>query len=444
MQLKFKASKLIEALDFVSTVEPRQLTNQANSAAYLFKAGVVEGVPTCHIYSRGKEQVSRATLVLDSLDGEGVFTLPKTHIDMLKKVPDDEVTLDYSMETKSGEEAFQVDIQTTSGTKYGHTTFDPRLIAPCDKEFTEAKAGPSVEYNTGILREALRGAMPFLPDPKKDNVAEHFNTIQIFDQSTPDTAKGDGNAFCADGHRAYFFDSDEFKGKGFLIHSKHAPKLVEFLSKCEGVRIYRNKNLSFAVNVQTVGEGDKQTTVENQLFCWNHEVKSHTRYFYYAMNRDKFVLMVPKSTLLNSMEQAQILIDEKQDRVRLIYTDKNDAFGGRHTLHFGSSESAGKIESFPVPVLDKKDDPNQLEENFEYFVNLSAFRSLIDGASGKEVELRISPLPKDDSRPKPGAMLRTIDTVQFDKNGKIIGVDKTSSGTAVTTCKVTRFMPSSN
>lgn len=434
MQLKFKASKLIEALGFVSTVEPRQLTNQANSAAYLFKCDRDrEGKPYGHVYSRGKEQVSRATFALEELDGEGVFTLPKTHIDMLKEVPDDDVTLESRTETKTDGEAFVVNIHTTSGTKYNHTTFDPRLVAPCDKEFDTAKEGGDIQFNIGILREALRMAQPFLPEPNKDNVSEHFNTIQIFDQSNPECAKGDGNLFCADGSRAFYFECDEFKNKGFTIHQRHVQKLYEFLTKCHEAKIYRSKNLSFAVNVDPSG-------AENQLFCWNHEVKHHSRYFYYAMTRDKFVLVIPKTTLLSTLKQAQILIDEKQDRVKFVYKHNNTEAGGVHTVHFGSSESAGQIDSFPVPTLEKKDDPS-LEEDFEYFVNLKAFRSIIDGGLGQQVELRISPIPKDESRPRGGAMLRTIETISFDPNGKIIGADK-NAGTPRFTCKVTRFMPS--
>jgi hypothetical protein len=209
-------------------------------------------------------------------------------------------------------------------------------------------------------------------------------------------------------------------------------KLYEFLSKCQGAKIYRSKNLSFAVNIDSVGN-------ENQLFCWNHEVKQHSRYFYYSMTRDKFVLVIPKTTLLSTLKQAQILIDEKQDRVKFVYKHSNSEAGGGHTVHFGSSESAGQIDSFPVPTHDKKDEPS-LEEDFEYFVNLKAFRSIVDGL-GQEVELRISPIPKDDTRPRGGAMIRTIETLSFDPNGKIIGADK-NAGTPRFTCKVTRFMPS--
>jgi hypothetical protein len=453
MQLKFKASKLIEALDFVSIVDPRALTAQQNSAAYLFNCSRdKDGNPVCRIYSRGPDQVARAGFELDELDGEGLFTMPSTHVSMLREIPDDTVTIEARTENKTDGEAFVVAVRSTSGTKYEHTTYDPRLISPCDKDFEAALKSTPVEYNVGVLREALNMAKPFLPGTdKKGDVAEHFNTIQIFDQSNPDWAKGDGNLFCSDASRAFYFEFDDFKNKGFTIHMRHVGKLADFLGKCEGVRIYHGPNqLNFAVNVVTVktkdAEGKEQTEMVNgdQIFCWNANIKTHTRYAYYALTRDKYVIIAPKSTLLKALKQAQILIDQKQDRVKLYYTHKNDQTGG-HTIHFGTSESAGKIESFLVTTDDKKDGAGNviepsLEEDFDCYVNLDNFRSIIQDAIGNLVELRISPIQKDDVR-RGGAMLRTIDEIPFDAAGKIVSMGD-GSGTVRFKCKVTRFMPS--
>jgi hypothetical protein len=444
MELIFNAAAMIAALDFVQSVEPRALSNQAKSEAYLFKCTRDQaGKPVCTVYSRSKDQVARAIFPLNELDGEGVFTLPKTHVEVIRHVPDDTVTLNSHTETKSDGEVPYVTIRSSSGTKYEHSTFNPALVTPCDKEYEAAAQTTPVDYPLGILREALRMASPFLPGDKKDNVAEHFNTVQIFDQSNPDLAKGDGNLFCADGTRAFFFESEEFKNKGFTVHSHHLATLQAFLSKCEGVRMYHHKNLSYAVNLVAVpdpADEKKTVLVEKELFCWSNNVKTHSRFFYYAPTRDKFILIAPKSTLLNSLDQASVLIDEKRERIKLVYQFENKDMGGSATLHFGSSESAGKIDSFPVPTVDKKDEPS-LKENFEYFVTLKSFRTLIDGATGQEIELRFNPLPKDDAHPRGGAMLRTIDTLHFDSAGKLIDA-KSTSGTPRYTCKVTRFMPS--
>ncbi len=446
MQLKFKAAKLIEAVDFISTVEPRALTAQQNSGAYLFNCKTVEGKPYCYVYSRSENQVARAGFDLDEMEGEGQFTLPHKHVAMIKKVPDDDIVLESTSENKTDGEAFVVTVRSSSGTKYDHTTVDPRLIAPCDKEFSTAKeaskeaataAGKSVDgvaYPVGVLREALGFARPFLPPPdKKDNVPEHFNTIQIFDQSNTEWAKGDGTLFCSDASRAFYFESEDFKDKGFTIHLKHVQKLVDFLGKCQqGVKFIHGANMTFAINT------DKDGADRDQIFGWNHQTKTHTRYAYYSLGRDKYVLIVPKSTLLNSLDQAEILIDQKTDRVKLVYTHNNTGAGG-HTVHFASSESAGRIETFPVPTKDKDGEPS-LPEDFDCFVNLGHFKSLIQDCTGNEVELRLSPIEKTESRPRGGAMLRTIDNIKFDANYKIA----TGDTPVKFQCKVTRFMPSTS
>ena len=446
MKLTFKGQKLIEALSFVGIVEPRALTAQQNSAAYLFNCKVENGKPVCRVYSRGGEQVARAGFELEELEGEGLFTLPSKHADLIREIPDDMITIESKTENKSDGEAFVVSLRSTSGTKYEHSTYDPRLISPCDKDFEAALKNGAVTYNVGILRESLSLAAPFLPGAeKKGDIGEHFNTIQIFDPSNPEWAKGDGHLFCSDASRAFYFESEELKGKGFTIHQRHVSKLADFLGKCDGVHIYRGTNLSFAVNVrrEKVKDAEGKETGEihevegDQLFAWNHETKTHSRFAYYSLSRDKYVILAPKSTLLKALNQAKILIDQKQDRVKFYYTHKNDALGGTHTVHFGTMESAGKVESFFVPTLDKPGDPTTEEKDFDCFVNLDNFKSIIERAVGNVVELRLSPIPKDDAR-RGGAMLRTIDEVPFDANGKVA----TGETPVRFKCKVTRFMPS--
>lgn len=450
MQLKFQASKFIEALDFANTVAPRSLGAQQNSAAFLFTCKMDNGKPICRIYSRGENQVTRAGFELDELDGEGIFTMPSTHADLIRDVPDDVVTIESSSKNNTDGEAFEVEIRSTSGTRYKHTTFDPRLITPLDRDFEAALKNQFTEYPVGILREALRMAKPFLPGAdKKGDISEHFNTIQIFDESKPDWARGNGSVFCSDGSRAFYFDFDGFKDKGFYIHSKHVGQLAEFLGKCNGVHIYRGAAFSFAVNTVKIKEKDATgTEVEreietDQVFGWNHVAQMHSRYAYYSLGRDKYVILAPKSTLLKSLGQASKLIDQRKDRVKFYYQHTNSQTGS-HTIHFGTSESAGNLESFYVSTFDKKDETGNivepsLESDFDCYVNLDNFKSIIADAAGQVVELRISPIEKDANRPRGGAMLRTIDSVRFDANGK-----PTSGDTPVRyTCTVTRFMPSS-
>lgn len=437
MLLKLKASNLIEALDIVSVVEPRSLTAQQNSSAFLFKCGTnADGKPWCSMYSRGEQQVARVEFPLEELEGEGLFTIPAHHIRMWTKVPDDVITFESTTETKADGQAFIVNGRSTSGMKHDHSTYDPRLIATCDKDFEAAKAAGEQTYLPGILREALAEARPFLPGgDKKDVAGDHLNTVQIFDQSNPDWAKGDGHMFCSDSTRAFYFQSSDFEGKGLAIHSRFLGKLTEFLGKCSGpVKLYRSQNMAYASN-------DK-----GQIFGWVHETKTHSRFAYLSMARDKYVIIVPKVSILNAIDAAEMVVDAKADRVRLVYTHNNSAAGGGHTLHFTATASSSKFESFPVTTDDKKEEPS-LEENFDCNVNLAHFKSLIQDAKGQQVELRVTIINKDESHPRGGALLRTIDNFEMYANGKLVTIsDKPEPGTTsretIYTCKVTRCMSS--
>ena len=427
LKLTVKASKLIEALDFVSMVKPRSFTNQANSAAYLVRcAREPIGQPTGYVYSRGQSQVARAGFELLGLVGEGLFTLPYKHVDIIIRIPSyEDVTVESRTENRPEGEGFSVSIRSTSGTRYAHSTFDPRLIAPCDKDFASAMKNGASEHNVGILREAVARARAFLPDPKALDVANHFKTLQIFDSSNPACAQGDGTLFCADATRAFYFDCDEFKHRGLAVHVSHVPLLQEFLSRCQGATICRGANMSFVVNADKNHEKD-------QIVGWNHQATPHVRYFYYAMSRDKYVIIAPKRDVLGALDQAEILLERTQDRVKLVYTHRNEQTGG-HTIHFGARESAGFAESFPVATLDKKDHTGgvaerSLEADFECLVSLAAFRSLIQDIVGPYVELRISPVKKEDFPPRGGAMVRTIEEIRFDATGRVI-----SGGGASTT-----------
>lgn len=451
LKLKLKASKLIEALDIVKTVKPRSLTAQQDSSAYLFKVDTnksadpnKDGKPWCWIYSRGEQQVARAEFQLEELEGEGLFTIPSHHIDMWSMVPEDEITFESSTETKADGNAFIVKGSSSSGMKHEHSSYDPRLIATCDKDFQSAVEGakdtPAGKYTwlPGILKEALGEANPFLPSAdKKDSGGEHLNTVQIFDESNEAWAKGNGHMFCSDRTRAFYFQASDFEGKGLAVHSKFLGKLGEFLSKCSGpVKIYQSTNMSYAAN-------DK-----DQIFGWVHDVKLHDRWRYVPPSRDKYVLLVPKVTILNAIEATSKVVDEKQDRVKLIYTHNNTAVpGAGHTLQFVANSSSSKFESFPVSAEDKDKETPSLAENFDCFVDLGHFKSLIGDAKGNQVELRVTIIAKDETHPKGGALLRTIDTFDIYGNGKLVSVsDKPEPGATTRetayTCKVTRCMSS--
>ena len=423
MQIRFKAASLNEALGIVSIVEPKPLGGQTGSSVYLFHCfnnPDQENKPWCRVYSRNDQQVARAGFELEELDEEGSFTFQVQPTQMFRSIPEDIVTI----KTVAGDgdsEAPAIKVTTTSGNKYDHSTYDPRRVARCDKEFAEATAGGNIEFAVGILREALNLSQSFLPgSTKKESVDEHFNTVQIFDQSNPEWAKGNGNLFCSDGHRVFYFQSAAFQDKGFAIHATHINKVASYLGKCVGAtQFFKNKNMTFAVN------GTK-----DQLLGWVHDVEKHTRFATYPMSRDKWVFHTSKSPLLKAMDITKIALDNKQDqRVHLVYTAADDL------LRFVSNESAGKFESFPF-IAGKLE--TSLASDFDYNVDLSNFRSLIEDTKGQAVELRFAPIESGK-----GAYIRTIDEVTLDSNGKVSS-GSTEDGNAGVQykCKVTRFMTS--
>jgi hypothetical protein len=422
MQIKFKAASLNEALTIVSIVEPKPLMSQAGSSVYLFYCfnnPDQENKPWCRIYSRNEQQVARAGFELDEMDEEGSFTFQVQQSQMFKSVPEDIVTI-KTISAEGDSEAPSIRVTTTSGLKYDHSTYDPRRVARCDKDFAVAEEGGNIEYVVGILREALSLSQSFLPgSTKKENVDEHFNTVQIFDQSNPEWAKGNGNLFCSDGHRVFYFQSAAFQDKGLAIHASHINKVASFLGKCTGVMMfYKNKNTTFAVN-----------GLKDQLLGWVHDVEKHTRFATYPMSRDKWIFHTPKSILIRAMDTTAIALDTKQDqRVHLIYTAADDL------LRFVASESAGKFESFPF-IASKLE--TSLNSDFDYNVDLSSFRSLIQGTKGQAVELRFAPIESGK-----GAYIRTVDEVTLDSNGEVFS-GSTEDGNGVQyKCKVTRFMVS--
>lgn len=433
MKLTVRPSKLIEALDFVSSVQPRALSAQQNSSAYLFNCKRERnGRPIGHVYSRGLSRVARAGFELEELQGEGLFTIPTKHIDVIKKCSDD-ITIEASVDD---DEAFTVTLTSPSGMKYESQTFDPRLVTSCDRDLEAAKRNGGIEYHSGLLREALSRARVFFPEDR--HVPAHFQTVQVFDQSKPDWAKGDGVLFCSDCSRAFYFQTEDFGNKGLAIPTRQVPLIEDFLSRCPGTTIYRGRDMSFAVNASRTHEKD-------QVVGWNHETAMHARYAYYSLTRDKYVIIAPKRELLGALDQVETLHDPNNDRVRLVYTHHDPQTGG-HTIHFISGESAGQIESSHVSTDDKKDHSGNivepsLEEDFNCLVNLDNFRSIIADTVDNFVELRISPIVKDESHPRGGAMLRTIEEIQFDDSGKVL--HRNGSGTSTFKCKVTRFMPSS-
>ena len=412
MKFQVKAADLNTALDIVSIVPPRPITPQGGSG-YLF---VVRG-ETCYVYSRDSLRVARADFPIEAVEGEGAFIYPSDYVQGFRFLQDEVL----SFEATSEGDTHIVKYTSRSGAGAERTSYDPKLMAGCDKDVENATS--EREYPVALLREAIGLAKPFLAKPQDSKAEDQYKAIQVFDASNEAWSKGDGTLFAANGTQAFYFACDAFKGKGLGLHGQHIPFVSSFLAKCdETVTVKTGQNMTFAID----GKG--------RVLGWAHHAKSHQKYAYYALKNDKFVFDVPVRALVNALKYTGTELDAKRDKIRLTYT------AASNELSFTVIEGNSKAKSFPVPINPKE---GSEARDFSFNINLYHLIDLLDGAKGDRLELRVTLLLADERRPKDQAMIRTIDEFLIDKDGKVIGgsgVEKQPENSYQ--CRVTRFMPS--
>jgi len=413
MQIRFKtqATELNAALAIVGTVTPRPITPQGGSG-YLF---VVRG-ERCFLYSRDSLRVARADFPIEPLEGEGAFIYPAENIGLLDRAGDGMITFTATVDGDNFRVAFQAD----SGAKDSRTTYDPRLMTPCDKD-VEA-AGAEKVFSVGILKEALRQARPFLADESDKRAEDHFKTVQIFDTTKPEWAKGDGTLFAATGVTAFYFQSEAFQDKGLAIHGQHLSFVSSFLGRCEGqVTIRKGPNMTFAIDEK------------GHVLGWTHHEKTHGKYTYYSLSNDTFIFDVPVSATLSALKYMQSGLGSKRDKIRVAY----EAIDPK--LSFWAAEGNSETSSFPVPVIPHE---GSKAEDVQFFCNINHLIHLLGDAKGDRVMMRIAIMPKNEKRPKDTAMIRTIDMFLMDKDGKLVPGSEEAKPEGAFACRVTRFVPS--
>lgn len=413
MQIRFKAQSadLNAALAVVGIVTPRPITSQGDSG-FLF---VVRG-ERCFVYSRDNTHVARADFPIEDVDGEGAFIYPAKNVGLLGGSGDGQITFTASSEG----DVHRVGFTATSGAKDSRTTYDPRLMSTCDKDVEAAGAG--TPFSVGILKEALRQAKPFLAPEDAKGVEDHFKTVQIFDESKPEWAKGNGTMYAATGVSAFFFQSEAFVSKGLGLHVGHLGIISSFLGRSDGlVTIRGGTNMTFAVNEK------------GHVLGWTHHTATHGRYVYYLMSSDTFVFDVPVSAALSALKYMQSSLGSKQDKIKVVY----EAADPR--LTFWSAEANSETFSFPVPVIPHADSK---AENLQFFCNINHFTNLLSDIKGDRVMMRITIMAKNAQRLKDTAMIRTIDTFLMDESGKIVPGSEDAKPEGTFVCRVTRFVPS--
>jgi len=414
MKMKFqvKAADLNAALDIVSIVPPRAITPQGGSG-YLF---VVKD-DVCRVYSRDSLRVARADFTVTDVEGEGSFIYPADYVEGFRFLQDEVLTF----EAISSDDTHVVKYTSRSGAESERSSYDPKLMADCDKEI-EAAINERT-FSVAFLREAISMGKPFLADQKDSKADDHYKAMQIFDDSNEAWSKGDGTLFAADGTQAFYFYCDAFKGKSLGLHSLHLPCMTSFLSKCEAeVTIKTGQNMTFAIDSK------------GRILGWAHHTKAPQKYSYYALKNDKYVFDIPVRPIVNALKYTATELDAKRDKIRLNFSAANNE------LSFNVVEGNVKAKSFPVPIVPKDGSESK---DFSFAVNLYRMIDLIDGAKGDRLELRFTILPADERRPKDQAMIRTIDEFLLNNEGKVIGGSGVETQPENTTrCRVTRFMPS--
>ena len=414
MKIRFNLQDLNDSLEVVSIVTPRGVT-QSGGAGYLF---IVKGLE-CSLYSRNDQCVSRAKFELIETAGDGSFVFPAEYIGALKYLIEEGTC---TIEASSEEDRYIVHYYTPSGAESEFGAFDPSLLSNCDEDLESAKV--QYDFPAGILREAVNLARPFLAEQKDGSKAENLKGLEVIDKNR--LANGEGYLYAADGNRAFYFYTEEFKGKSIEIHSQHLSSLLSFLSKCEDeVSIRKGKNFTFAVNSK------------GHVFGWPEHNKLHDKFNYYSTKKDPLVVSVNKGRFLNSLFHARGCMAKDKDKIKINFNpDKRE-------LWFSFPES--KTRTIPLPVKYKVNESGDgvSEEPvepkaFSIGANINSLIELVETIKGHDVEFRWVISPPTATRKNEVGLFRTIDEFRLDKkSGKL-----TPEPEGSTQCRVTRFMPS--
>lgn len=403
MKIKFNMSDFVMALDVVSIVSPRPAT-ASGAAGYLF---VVKG-EKCHLYSRDASCVAMSHFPLLSSDEDGQFVYPAEYIGALKFLASTSDTCE--IESSVQDEKFLVRYEASAGAKAERTSFDPQLLVTCDQDLAEAVGAE--EFKSGLLREAIGQAKPFLAKESQD---ESFRGLQVLDASKAEYAKGNGFMYVSDGTRAFYFQCGHLVDKHLEIHGQHLGQLTNFLGKTEVVTLKRGNHFTFAEDSR------------GNVFGWPKHAKGHAKFGYYPLKTDNFVFRIPKVRLANSLGHAKSELEAKEDKIKISFDPE------RKSLVFGVTAGTAKVEGIPVVVEVVQGEA----QSWSFGVNIHHMLEMVNGVKGNEIEFRVRIIPAGDGRRNDLAMFRTIDKFLLDEAGRV-----TAEPEGAVECQVTRFMPS--
>lgn len=428
LNFKMQAAALNAALDVVSIVPPRPITQEGGSG-YLFvvrKADDGSGQDRCYVYSQDNYRQARADFEVTDVEGEGAFIYPAQNIDAFRYAEGD-ITFRVHSDKESDTHTVKYDFG--SGAGGDRSTFDPKLLSTNDAKLREAE--PGQEFPVAVLREALSMAKPFLAKTTDPRTEEHHKTVQIFDAETPvargaTSGGGDGSLYASNSIQAFYFECAAFKGRPLAIHGQHLPQLTTFLAKAVSpIRIRSGASMTFAEDSR------------GHVYGWVHHANKHQIYTYYALTNDGYVLGVPKAQVINQLRYMKTELNPKRDKIMVEF----DHAAG--TLRFQVVDGSSKAVSMPIETK-----PIQIvQKDWSANVNIDHFLEVFDGAKADEVELRVAVIPANDKRPKDSVLFRTLDEFWLDEEGTVVGGSGVPEGKepdGAYRCKVTRFVPSKN
>jgi hypothetical protein len=428
MKFKLLKADLIGALDIVSIVPPRPITPQGG-AGYLFR---VQG-DRCFIYSCDKLHDTRVDVGVESSEGipeEGAqFIFPSDKIGSIAYHRGDWIEIEAGHDDE--DDRYWVRYQTELGAEAEWNTYNPGLIQPFDDALDAAKDTEHT-FRSVTIQEAISMAKPYLAKPNDSRVEKNFHSMQIFDDSKPEWAKGDGNLFAADGIRACWVEVDDFKGKGLSLHGQHLPFVTAFLAKAEGdIRVRQGETKIYAIT--------KHGNSGQRVLGWARHVKLYEKFNRYPEKLDTHILRADKEQLVMALRGVRAALDKRRDKIRVIYqhtTKETD----RPSLKFQLSEGAGRGVSDLVDVEIVDDGvagAKATTDNFEINANVDQLLGLVEPLRGHQLALRVAIIPPTEKRPREVKYFRTIEEFWLSPAGKVLA----GAEDGAHKCVVTRFTP---
>lgn len=391
VRIRVLASNLREALKVANTVKPS--SNGVAGFSFTFEDG------RCFVNSLGSSNdCVRVELPIIEVEGEEPFVYPADRVEAIQYM-----TGWVDIEAGCDDKSHWFSYKTEEGATARGTTFDPKLLPTISNWLNLSETTTeAVIFPGALLKEALTSAGRYLSSEPEDS-GKPFQTLQIFDSSNPAWSAGDGTMLATNGQRICFFYSSAFKGKGLTISQKYVDYLKGFISKChKTVKVVSTNTMVFAIDQVPEGDGFR----DGSVYGWVKSTKTHASYKYYPFSQDRWVLKVPKDTVVRSLKWLRSEMG-KDSRLRIEYSNGKLKFlGGR----VDTAETAG-VDVVPQPL----ESGAESSAEFNVFADLQAFMELFDNVKGHTVDLRVAIHDKSPNH----YLFRTFEKLTLNDDGKV-------------------------